>query len=76
MRRLILNTTYDDEADAGYIAFDEISPGEAVHQVIVDDVKLGSMSLILDLDDNGKLLGIELLDVTRIVARPRFASNE
>lgn len=76
MRRLNLDTTYDDEADAGYIAFDEIAPGEVVHQVIVDDVRLGPMSVILDLDDNGKLLGIELLDVTRVVARPRFASNE
>ncbi|GAA4148237.1 DUF2283 domain-containing protein [Leifsonia shinshuensis] len=72
MRSMILTTTYDDKADAAYIAFDEIASGEAVRQIIVDDEELGPLSVILDVDRNGKLLGIELLDVTRVVARPRL----
>ncbi len=73
MRSLLLDTTDDSSVDAGYIAFDEIAPGEAVRQVIVEDKQLGQMSVILDLDSNGRVLGIELLGVTTLVARPRFA---
>ena len=72
MRTLVLTGTYDEEVDAGYIAFDEIASGEAVRQVIVEDEALGPLSVILDVDSSGKLLGIELLCVTSLVARPRF----
>ena len=72
MRSFVLDSTYDDEVDAGYIAFDEIAPGEAVTQVIVENDAIGPLSVVLDLDANGKLLGIELLGVTALVARPRI----
>lgn len=74
MRSLVLNSTYDEEVDAGYIAFDEIAPGEAARNNVVRDRDLGSL-VILDVDANGKLLGIELLDVSTLVARPRFTSS-
>lgn len=74
MRSLVLNSTYDEEVDAGYIAFDEIAPGEAARNIVVRDRDLGSL-VILDVDANGKLLGIELLDVSTLVARPRFTSS-
>jgi uncharacterized protein YuzE len=45
-------------------------------KIIVEDARLGPLSIILDLDGNGKLLGIELLDVSRLVARPRFTEAE
>lgn len=73
MRSIILDTTYDDTVDAGYISFDGIAPGEAARQIIVEDDQLGPLSVILDVDRDGKLLGIELLGVTRLIARPRLS---
>ncbi|ANF30783.1 hypothetical protein A0130_02980 [Leifsonia xyli] len=75
MDSIIVDTTYDPQADAGYISFDRIAPGEAARQILVEDEELGPFSVILDVDSHGKLLGIELLGVTQIVARPRLSAN-
>jgi uncharacterized protein YuzE len=69
---LKLDTTYDADTDAAYIAFDNVADGEAVRQIVVGDKRLGRFNVILDVDEHDKLLGIELLDVSAIVARPRF----
>lgn len=59
---------WDREADAAYIGFREIQPGEAVKQLEVTD-KDGTTSAVLDFSADGELLGIELLDPERQMPR-------
>lgn len=70
-----LDSRYDRDADAGYVAFDPIAAGEAVRQVVVDAPGLdgANRAVILDFDAQDRLLGIELLGVSELVARPRIA---
>lgn len=49
----------DSEADAAYIYFKEISPGEVVKTISLND------SINVDLDDSGKTIGIEILDASK-----------
>ena len=50
---------YDKEADAAYIYFKEISAGEAVNTISLNE------SINIDLDGEGKALGIEVLDASK-----------
>jgi uncharacterized protein YuzE len=55
-----MRITYDEKADALYIAFGE-------GPVTVEEVVEG---IALDWDAEGKLLGIEILDASKRVANP------
>ncbi|MDP8910834.1 MAG: DUF2283 domain-containing protein [Actinomycetota bacterium] len=76
-----MRATYDEETDGAYIYLRAIGPGEAVQQVLVEDDRLRG-DVILDLDRDGKLLGIEVLGARSLlptnVLRPslwrRFAN--
>lgn len=48
--------TYDQEADAAYIYFAPIAPGQVAETFTLTDV------LNLDVDETGKVLGLEILD--------------
>ncbi len=62
-----LRMTYDPVADAAYIyVTDPIGRGEAVSTAILDHEFL-SASVNIDLDDQNRLLGIELLGVSRLL---------
>ena len=50
---------YDKEADAAYIYFKEIEEGEVVQTISLND------SVNIDLDKEGRTLGIEILDASR-----------
>jgi len=53
---------YDKEADAAYIYIDEpIKDGEAKNTIEVND------NIILDFDSKGKLLGIEILNASKVI---------
>ena len=54
-----MKITFDKEADAAYIYFKEISPGEVATTISLND------SVNIDLDVKGKTLGIEILDATK-----------
>ncbi|MFC7432097.1 MULTISPECIES: DUF2283 domain-containing protein [unclassified Agrococcus] len=57
-----MRLTYDHDADAAYARLvDDIAPGEAAHQIRVpgDDRLAGQV--VLDVDADGRLLGIEVL---------------
>jgi uncharacterized protein YuzE len=57
-----MHVTYDQESNAAYIHLAEnIEPGQACTQEIVTD------DIVLDYDDEGKLLGIEILHARRIL---------
>ena len=50
---------YDKEADAAYIYLKEISEGEVVQTISLND------SVNIDLNSEGKTLGIEILDASK-----------
>ena len=50
----------DPEVDAAYITPQPIAEGAAVRQIVVEDARL-SGEVVLDLDADGRLLGIELI---------------
>ena len=54
-----MKVEYDKGADAAYIYFKEISEGEIVQTISLND------SVNIDLDKNGKTLGIEILDASK-----------
>ncbi|MBS3079469.1 DUF2283 domain-containing protein [Candidatus Pacearchaeota archaeon] len=54
-----MKITLDKEADAAYIYFKDISPGEVVKTISLND------SINIDLDSEGKTLGIEILDACK-----------
>ena len=53
-----MRTEFDKEADAAYIYFKEIENGEVAETISLND------SVNIDLDKNGKVLGIEILDAS------------
>jgi uncharacterized protein YuzE len=53
---------WDPEVGAGYLAFGPIKDGEAVSQRIVENPVPGIDDIVLDFDEQGRLLGIEFLD--------------
>ncbi|APT93154.1 hypothetical protein CPHO_09930 [Corynebacterium phocae] len=57
-----MHMTYDGEADAAYITLaEESAPSESAQQVAFIDTPNGQTQLILDVDSEGYLIGIEIL---------------
>jgi len=55
---------YDKEVDAGYIYLvDEVKDGEAVKTIELDP------NIILDFNKDGKLLGIEVLNASKVLKK-------
>ena len=50
---------YDKDADAAYIYFKEIEEGEVVQTISLNE------SVNIDLDSEGRTLGIEILDASK-----------
>ncbi|MBS3089136.1 DUF2283 domain-containing protein [Candidatus Pacearchaeota archaeon] len=62
---------YDKTVDAGYIyVADDIAEGEAVKTIQLND------NIILDFDKNGKLLGIEILDASKVLNKNVLLQSE
>jgi uncharacterized protein YuzE len=59
--------TYDPDADAAFIYIvDQINPGQAARSEMCDlEIREGAVILVLDADE--RLLGIELLGASRLV---------
>lgn len=56
-----MHGTYDDDADAAYIYLtNEIQPGDSKRQAVVEADGL-TATVVLDFDDQERLLGIEIL---------------
>jgi len=63
-----MRTEFDKEADAAYIYFKEIGNGEVAETISLND------SVNIDLDKNGKVLGIEILDASEHLPSSAFKS--
>ena len=55
-----MRATFDKDADAVYIYFKEISPGEIKNTISLND------SVNIDIDKDGKILGIEILNISKM----------
>ena len=65
-----MRVTYDPQADAGYISLREIESGGAKHTVPLDDLDCrveSAASIVLDFDDEERLIGIEVLDASEVL---------
>ena len=54
-----VRVTYDGRADAAYVAFRHIEAGEAVENVVIG--RPGKGEIILDFNQEGTLLGVEIV---------------
>ncbi len=54
-----MRTEFDKEADAAYIYFKEIADGEVSQTISLNN------SINIDIDKDGKVLGIEILDASK-----------
>jgi len=61
-----MNIEFDKEADAAYVYFKEIGNGEVAETITLND------SVNIDLDKNGKVLGIEILDASEHLPSSSF----
>ena len=69
-----MEITFDPEADASYVRIvDHIGNGEAVAQIVVEDDRLRGW-VVLDLDENGFLLGVEVLGASDLLRPATLAS--
>ena len=63
----MMRTSYDPEADAMFVGFGP----EGVKSAETEEVAPGIM---LDFDESGEVIGIEILYVSRRTAKPRVAA--
>ena len=54
-----MKITFDKDADAAYIYFKDISEGEVVKTISLND------SVNIDLDSEGRTIGIEILEASK-----------
>src|SRR5690349_7074815 len=66
-----MKVTFAPEADCGYIYFTKIDPGGVERTISVTVTNDGTLGIVnLDLDGNDRVLGIELVGVSRITWFP------
>ncbi|MEV7011181.1 DUF2283 domain-containing protein [Streptosporangium sp. NPDC051022] len=72
---MTLRIEYDRENDVAYIYLvDEIASGEAKTQVLVEAPEMPG-EVILDLDDRGSLLGIEIIGASDVLRPETLAAS-
>ena len=54
-----MKITYDAEADVAYVYFEEISKGKVVQTISLNE------NINVDLDKDGRTLGIEILEASK-----------
>ena len=65
-----MKITFDREADAAYIYFKEITAGEVVQTISLNE------SINVDLDAEGKTLGIEILNASKNLPKSALSSAQ
>ena len=69
---LRVQAEYDDGSDSAHIAFDPILDGEVTQNIVIDDPRLQDGEIVVDLDSNGHVLGIEVIGVRAVISRPHI----
>ncbi len=65
-----MKVTFDKEADAAYIYFKDIAQGEVTRTISLNE------SINIDLDSEGKTLGIEILDASKNLPKGTISSAQ
>lgn len=66
-RAISMRVTFDRSVNAAYIFLDQdIAQGGVARTVPVDPIAIGGM-VNIDVDEHGRLLGIEILDATNML---------
>ncbi len=63
-----MRTEIDKESDAGYIYFKDIKNGEVKKTISLNE------SINIDLDENGKILGIEIFNISKNLPKSGFSN--
>jgi uncharacterized protein YuzE len=71
-----MKVSYDPESDAAYVALVPFRAGQAKRSVPLDWNPRGGMDLIIDLDREGKVVGIEFPDASQTLRASTLASAE
>lgn len=72
--RVPLRVTYDESVDAAYIYFQaEIGFGGSARMIPIDPVEVGGM-VNLDVDAEGRILGVEVLGASKLLPTELLAS--
>jgi uncharacterized protein YuzE len=67
VRKHVIKVTYSQQADAAYIKLvDSIGAGGVAKTYLCDPVEIGGM-INLDFDSGGRLVGIEVLDASKLL---------
>lgn len=61
-----MKATYDKEVNAVYIALEEIRPKSAKQTISLNE------DIIIDFDENKKIIGIEILDASKNIAKKQL----
>ena len=69
-----MRITYDARADAAYVAFQHIEAGEAVENLVIG--RPGKGEVILDFNEAGILLGIEIIGALDLAPVELLATAE
>jgi uncharacterized protein YuzE len=69
MRSIDTTITYDAEADAAYVYVTNVGKGEVADSIPIEDEDedFPGGELIVDLDKDGRVLGIEVLGASRML---------
>lgn len=68
-----MRATYDTEANAAYVSFQPIEPGQAVEQVVLGRPQ---GDVVLDFDGQGRLLGVEVVGARELLSPQVLAEAE
>ena len=71
----VMRIEFDRDAGAGYIyVAGEVGPGSAVENLVVE--RGGKGDIVLDFDEHGRLLGIEIIGARELLGRDVLAGLE
>lgn len=73
MDRLSVRITYDQDADAAYVYFEDRIADGSVEQTVPSGIDLDRALIAFDFNVDGKLVGIEILGASRILTREALA---
>lgn len=68
-----MQATYDTEANAAYVSFQPIEPGQAVEQVVIGRPH---GYVVLDFDRQGRLIGVEIVGARELLSPQMLAEAE
>ena len=67
---------YDPEADAAYVYLVPADPGRRVARTAFSHIELDRAAINVDFDDEGRVMGFEILGASRVLPQELLASTD